>query len=174
MLGRDFVREEKAVSPVIGVILMVAITVILAAVIASFVFGLGTKAPKTAPQAQLTLKDASDTLTSTSGEDVFILEHKGGESVAFSQMKVIVKNSTATIDIITFDSSGTATSSLGKLNATISTGAADNNMFDVGEWITFSENAAASYNVDSGTSLTVQVVDVLSNNLITEGSIVVS
>ncbi len=32
---------ERAVSPVIGVILMVAITVILAAVIASFVLGLG-------------------------------------------------------------------------------------------------------------------------------------
>jgi flagellin-like protein len=33
-------KNEKGVSPVIGVILMVAITVILAAVIASFVFGL--------------------------------------------------------------------------------------------------------------------------------------
>lgn len=34
-------KEDRAVSPVIGVILMVAITVILAAVIASFVLGLG-------------------------------------------------------------------------------------------------------------------------------------
>lgn len=34
-------EDERAVSPVIGVILMVAITVILAAVIASFVLGLG-------------------------------------------------------------------------------------------------------------------------------------
>lgn len=33
-------KSEEAVSPVIGVILMVAITVILAAVIAAFVFGL--------------------------------------------------------------------------------------------------------------------------------------
>jgi len=33
-------RNEDAVSPVIGVILMVAITVILAAVIAAFVFGM--------------------------------------------------------------------------------------------------------------------------------------
>ena len=33
-------KNDEAVSPVIGVILMVAITVILAAVIASFVFGL--------------------------------------------------------------------------------------------------------------------------------------
>jgi len=34
--------EEDAVSPVIGVILMVAITVILAAVIGAFVFGMGS------------------------------------------------------------------------------------------------------------------------------------
>ena len=33
-------NNEEAVSPVIGVILMVAITVILAAVIAAFVFGM--------------------------------------------------------------------------------------------------------------------------------------
>ncbi len=39
--------DEKGVSPVIGVILMVAITVILAAVIASFVFGMGSSVKKT-------------------------------------------------------------------------------------------------------------------------------
>jgi len=42
-----FKKDEKAVSPVIGVILMVAITVILAAVIASFVFGMGSSVKKT-------------------------------------------------------------------------------------------------------------------------------
>ncbi len=39
--------DEKGVSPVIGVILMVAITVILAAVIASFVFGFGSSVTRT-------------------------------------------------------------------------------------------------------------------------------
>jgi len=37
----ELLREDDAVSPVIGVILMVAITVILAAVIAAFVLGIG-------------------------------------------------------------------------------------------------------------------------------------
>jgi len=37
----DLFGDERAVSPVIGVILMVAITVILAAVIGTFVLGLG-------------------------------------------------------------------------------------------------------------------------------------
>jgi flagellin-like protein len=42
-----FLKGEDAVSPVIGVILMVAITVILAAVIASFVFGMAGGVQKT-------------------------------------------------------------------------------------------------------------------------------
>lgn len=42
-----FIREDEAVSPVIGTILMVAITVILAAVIAAFVFGMGSGVQKT-------------------------------------------------------------------------------------------------------------------------------
>jgi len=42
-----FRENEEAVSPVIGVILMVAITVILAAVIAAFVFGMGSNVQTT-------------------------------------------------------------------------------------------------------------------------------
>jgi flagellin-like protein len=42
-----FLKREDAVSPVIGVILMVAITVILAAVIAAFVFGMAGSVSKT-------------------------------------------------------------------------------------------------------------------------------
>jgi flagellin-like protein len=42
-----FMKNEEAVSPVIGVILMVAITVILAAVIAAFVFGMAGNIQKT-------------------------------------------------------------------------------------------------------------------------------
>jgi flagellin-like protein len=43
----NFLKREDAVSPVIGVILMVAITVILAAVIAAFVFGMASGVQKT-------------------------------------------------------------------------------------------------------------------------------
>jgi flagellin-like protein len=42
-----FTKNDEAVSPVIGVILMVAITVILAAVIAAFVFGMAGNINKT-------------------------------------------------------------------------------------------------------------------------------
>lgn len=50
-------EEERAVSPVIGVILMVAITVILAAVIAAFVLDIGPG--DTDPSATFDLNDGS-------------------------------------------------------------------------------------------------------------------
>ncbi|WP_336402172.1 type IV pilin N-terminal domain-containing protein [Haloarcula pelagica] len=48
---KELFEDDDAVSPVIGVILMVAITVILAAVIASFVLGLGDQTQSATPQA---------------------------------------------------------------------------------------------------------------------------
>jgi flagellin-like protein len=49
---KEFITgDDRAVSPVIGVILMVAITVILAAVIGTFVLGLGENVQSNAPSA---------------------------------------------------------------------------------------------------------------------------
>ena len=65
--------DDRAVSPVIGVILMVAITVILAAVIGTFVLGLGDQLGDTAPQATFTIDDnSSDTIniTKTGGQSI--------------------------------------------------------------------------------------------------------
>ncbi|WP_049908828.1 MULTISPECIES: type IV pilin [Halorubrum] len=71
--------DDRAVSPVIGVILMVAITVILAAVIGTFVLGLGDQLGDTAPQASFSvdnveLNESSDdvnvSITKTGGQDL--------------------------------------------------------------------------------------------------------
>ncbi len=72
--ANNFLKEEDAVSPVIGVILMVAITVILAAVIAAFVFGMGP--PEQAPQAAIRASAGT-----TGGENSINLEHQGGDAV---------------------------------------------------------------------------------------------
>ena len=64
--------ESRAVSPVIGVILMVAITVILAAVIGTFVLGLGDQVGDTAPQASFAFDyDGTElTITHESGAQI--------------------------------------------------------------------------------------------------------
>ena len=63
--------EERAVSPVIGVILMVAITVILAAVIGAFVLGLGGETQET-PQVSLSFSGDADEVT---------VAHRGGDTL---------------------------------------------------------------------------------------------
>ena len=64
-------KNDEAVSPVIGVILMVAITVILAAVIAAFVFGMSGNISKTKTVAFTAQKiDAGNiTLVNNGGQD---------------------------------------------------------------------------------------------------------
>jgi len=62
---KQFFTDDDAVSPVIGVILMVAITVILAAVIASFVLGLGQSTGNSAPSVTFDEDYDSGTLTFT-------------------------------------------------------------------------------------------------------------
>ena len=65
--------DDRAVSPVIGVILMVAITVILAAVIGTFVLGLGDQLGDTAPQASFDIESSNDTsvnITKTGGQAI--------------------------------------------------------------------------------------------------------
>jgi flagellin-like protein len=68
--------SEDAVSPVIGVILMVAITVILAAVIAAFVFGMAGNVSKTRNLAITAQKSAAT--VSNVNTPIIILTNNGG------------------------------------------------------------------------------------------------
>jgi flagellin-like protein len=78
---KQLLNDDDAVSPVIGVILMVAITVILAAVIATFVLGLGEQVSETSPNASFTFDydDTNDDLTIT---------HAGGPNIDSSLLGV--------------------------------------------------------------------------------------
>jgi len=71
---KELFTDDSAVSPVIGVILMVAITVILAAVIGSFVLNLGGSLGQSAPQASFGF-DYNTTSNSTT------ITHQTGDSI---------------------------------------------------------------------------------------------
>ncbi|MGB9954231.1 type IV pilin [Haloarcula marismortui] len=76
---KQLIHDDDAVSPVIGVILMVAITVILAAVIASFVLGLGDQAQQATPQASFSFEyDASK---ADDGYGYLSVTHDGGDTI---------------------------------------------------------------------------------------------
>ena len=77
-------KNNDAVSPVIGVILMVAITVILAAAIGSSVFGQGPA--KSAPQTNIGIEAAG--ITGTTDIDTIAsvrVEHLGGDAIHFEK-----------------------------------------------------------------------------------------
>ena len=79
---KQLFAEERAVSPVVGVALLIAITVILAAVIGGVVLGIGPSGVD-APQAQL-----SADLNST--DDKANISHNGGEALAAGEVVIKV------------------------------------------------------------------------------------
>jgi flagellin-like protein len=85
---KNLLQDESAVSPVIGVILMVAITVILAAVIGTFVLGLGDQVQTTAPQASFTFDFIDDSST-----DKLTITHDGGDSIEAARLNVTASTS---------------------------------------------------------------------------------
>lgn len=135
---RRFFENNKAVSPVIGVVLMVAITVILAAAIGSSVFGQGTSEP--APQANLKL--------TASGNDTVVIEHLGGDPINFTS------NSTTKVVAYSDGSVVTVSNVTGTGNLTV---------LDVGATKSF--NVAG---VSSGDSVNVKIIDVATNQLIVD------
>jgi len=138
-------KDEKGVSPVIGVILMVAITVILAAVIASFVFGLGSKAPKSAPQAQLVVTKAVNNSTET-----IYIQHQGGEQIKLADMQIIVTN-------------GTASEAIPVTKSNVSVNVTEDDFFSVGEELKV--NTTKDYG-KVGATITVRVVHIPTNQQI--------
>jgi len=83
---KQLLKEDDAVSPVIGVILMVAITVILAAVIASFVLGLGNDATTSQPQASFSFEyDGGD---SSPDQGIVTIAHESGDTIEAQELFV--------------------------------------------------------------------------------------
>jgi flagellin-like protein len=94
---KQLFNDNDAVSPVIGVILMVAITVILAAVIATFVLGLGEQVSTNAPQASFTYDYNEDSSAlandgfsagSGSADAILTVEHASGATLQADQLSL--------------------------------------------------------------------------------------
>ena len=96
----QLLNDDDAVSPVIGVILMVAITVILAAVIATFVLGLGEQVSDTAPNTSFSFdfENSSPTQDSWGGSPTdangnsldgnLTVTHSGGPNIDADQLAI--------------------------------------------------------------------------------------
>jgi flagellin-like protein len=120
---KQLFADEDAVSPVIGVILMVAITVILAAVIGTFVLGLGSNVQDSAPQANFQFEYGGDfdVASGTGGAGYVTITHTGGEDVDVDTLSVQFGANT----ISPLDATGTAgvgDTGAGAWDSTVATG----------------------------------------------------
>lgn len=95
---KQLFSEDDAVSPVIGVILMVAITVILAAVIGAFVLDIGGSQEQV-PQAQWDLQQQSEDISLDDGNTheltTVTVSHRGGDTVNEDQIEITVNGQVA-------------------------------------------------------------------------------
>lgn len=82
---QDLFTDERAVSPVVGVALLIAIAVILAAIIAAVVLGLGV-GPTESPQATVSFETEAD---GSGGYDVTMI-HDGGDALDANDVQVVI------------------------------------------------------------------------------------
>ncbi len=84
---KGWLEDGRAVSPVVGVMLMLVVTVVLAAVVSSFAGGMaGTQ--KKAPQASFAVEIRS---MGSMGTPEFVMKHLGGDPVDTDSVKLVTK-----------------------------------------------------------------------------------
>ena len=94
---RDKLRDDdRGVSPVVGVILMVAVTVILAGIVGNFVLGLGSLLQEP-PQAGVQPSESYDSFTGNYTVNVLVTQLPNADSVTVQCSDcTVVKQDTAT------------------------------------------------------------------------------
>ncbi len=166
--------NRKAVSPVIGTMLMVAVVVILSAVVAGLVFGVVHKI-KSTPYAKFVLSDAPSNINS-SGGDLFVASMYGGDTLTCKDMKFqIVNVSTNTVYELVWNDTLKCfiynwNSTSGKYEMYAYGNDIKDGFISVGDEITFNETTPL---IKSGTIVELRVIHVPSNSVIYVGSVIV-
>ncbi len=97
-------KQESAVSPVIGILLMLVVTIIIAAVVSSFAGGFASGSSK-APQARLAVSPSisniqdedttnwvSDYPDGFTADNGILFEHQGGDSFSLTDVNVQIQS----------------------------------------------------------------------------------
>jgi len=160
-----FRKDESGVSPVVGVILMVAITVILAAVIAAFV--LGQSDIESTPQASIVIDEVN---TNVSGSFWINLSHQGGDTFYLNDIRLIVTDNDQLLQLTIDPITSTTTTSMSagdKLSILVSgENSAVKKNYGTNETLGTVTGTLASWS--AGNELNVQFLFKPSNNFITD------
>jgi FlaG/FlaF family flagellin (archaellin) len=106
-------RSSDAVSPVVGVMLMLVVTIIIAAVVSAFAGGMSgssNKAPQATIEIRPVIEDIQDTDTSNWVPDYpagftaangFEFEHKGGDAFSLDDIQLVTESASGVTSKIT-------------------------------------------------------------------------
>jgi flagellin-like protein len=156
--NKKFREGEEAVSAVIGVILMVAITVAIAATVYVYVSGMIGGGPATA-FPNIVLKD-DVAICGGVGDDLFTIEHRAGSSIDWDNYDITVKDDTgATLDWATEIISDAGSPPAGS--------------FKVTDIMLISEEAATDIVTVAGMTVEVQIVDKTQQSIVYENTVFV-
>ena len=146
---------------------MVAITVILAAVIASFVFGMCGKV-KAAPNAQIVLEDSDDMIDDGNNDDIFDIKHYGGDTLKCDELKLIVSvKGIGRENILIWDGNA-------YFNGTNLTCYVPDRLISVGDTVTVAENNSTFLDLaDVPATITLRIIHIPTNTIIFEGDVLV-
>ncbi len=148
--------DDPAVSPIVGVVLLVAVTVILAAVIGTFALEMNKYAGQYGPNVALSAE-------LDPGENNVTIQHKGGDSLHRIRSKIVVRNDSA---VMTYTSSKPVAFQVGSfaefsVNSTAVDGWGGNT-----QW-----SQSGSFELESGETYTVQIIDIESSTVVYEGEV---
>ena len=156
-------QKDDAVSPVVGVMLMLVVTIIIAALVAAFASGLGTDSSSTTT-AIFTVQDLD---TKDGALTHIYLVHRGGDTVSLPEIAVLTE---AYGSIHTYKASDADKYQLKSLSGKVSVG--PNDILDV---IIYDENTHNSNPnwAPTGTPIEWSVVDLTTNYKISTGKFIV-
>lgn len=160
-------KSEEAVSPVIGVILMVVITVIIAAILAVFAFNIG--GPEKAPQASIRIiaTDVNGNMTT--------LEHYGGDPIRLYDIRLAIdqKNIAGIItSTATYNRAGNASAPEFRAGdkLTVRTNTTTNGI-TINSNVTGNDAIVNGFGMTTGGSLTVTVVHIPTNQVVSSPTV---
>lgn len=158
--------DERGVSPVIGVILMVAVTVILAAVLGTFVLDYGGRAGGTAPAVSLAV--GAETATNN-----VTISHRGGDPLRAADTRVQVeKLNESGPEFARYDAAtGESALSVGE-EARVTMGSTEDGVdWPAGGPVEYTNGADEFGALSAGDRVTVTVIDTASQRVVFEATV---
>jgi FlaG/FlaF family flagellin (archaellin) len=192
-------RKDLAVSPVIGVLLMLVVTIIIAAVVSAFAGGLASDQSGT-PQASIEVKEViQQVLPYTSGgrniSNGLLFTHNGGDPFSISSIYIQLQSGTTTVTLNSTESlktpnvlPSTVTSYIMPLTVSGAVSTDSDTLMQPGDkFMLFADNCVdwSAYNMGKGiswksfsamlnTQCEYKIIDKNSNNVIQQGTFVFS